>query len=331
MTSLPFIDIDVAAAVGGRAVPPGPTLSPSAIRDVVAGLHEAASTSVAPIAEVTGLGVTGDGPMLVIDRPTWLRANAEMAATLLAEASREPWPAPERLRDKVAARANGAQLGGLLALLGTRILGQFMPFLAEPKLLLVAPNVAKVEAELGVASHDFRLWVCLHEQTHRLQFARAPWLREHLVGEVGRLLGDSEDGPEKEAAGPPARLGGLLDAMTTPTQRAVFARVGAVMSLLEGYADDMMDRVGPEVVPSVATIRSRFEKRRDRGGWTRLLNRAIGMDAKLAQYRDGARFCRAVIASVGVGGLNVVYDAPAHLPTPAEIHDPARWIARVHG
>ena len=103
------------------------------------------------------------------------------------------------------------------------------------------------------------------------------------------------------------------------------------MSLLEGYADDMMDRVGPDVVPSVSTIRKRFEARRNRGGWTKALNNALGMDLKLAQYRDGAAFCRAVISDVGVAGLNVVYDGPDRLPSPAEIADPARWVRRVHG
>ena len=102
------------------------------------------------------------------------------------------------------------------------------------------------------------------------------------------------------------------------------------MSLLEGYADDMMDRVGPDVVPSVTSIRRKFDKRRGRGGWTRALNKLMAMDLKLAQYRDGARFCRAVIDQVGVDGLNRVYDAAEFLPSPAEIAEPQRWVARVH-
>ncbi|MFP5416671.1 MAG: zinc-dependent metalloprotease [Actinomycetes bacterium] len=232
---------------------------------------------------------------------------------------------PERAVDRAVARANGAQLGGVLALLGTRILGQFLPFSAQPSLVLVAPNVARIERHMAVDHADFRLWVCLHEQTHRLQFARAPWLRAHFLGEVGRLLADTGDEPRR------GRPRSLIEAVTTPAQQRVFERVGAVMSLLEGYADDMMDRVGPDVVPSVATIRRRFEKRRNRGGWTKVLNSALGMDLKLAQYRDGARFCRAVIGRVGVDGLNRVYEGPANLPTPDEIAHPAQWVRRVHG
>jgi len=296
---------------------------------VVDGLRAAALASVAPVAAVTRLDVAATGDIPVVDRPTWLRANVEMALTMLQEASGHPLPAPTTLRETIEARANGAQLGGVLAAVGTRILGQFLPFAATPRLVLVAPNVARIERLLGVDRRDFRLWVCLHEQTHRLQFARAPWLRAHLLGEVSRLLADPEPGAGPSPR-PRHRPTNLLEAVTTPQQQEVLSGVMATMSLLEGYADDMMDRVGPDVVPSVATIRARFEARRHRGGWTRVLNRALGMDLKLAQYRDGARFCREVIAAVGVDGLNAVYASPDHLPGPAEISDPAVWVARVH-
>lgn len=324
MSVLPFIDAGVATAVGGRLVPPGPSLSEAEVAEVVAGLRAAAEASIAPVAEVTGLGAPATGEMLVIDRPTWIAANVDMALTMLTEASGEGRLVPQRLRDKVAGRANGAQLGAVLAVLGSRILGQYLPFLAEPHLVLVAPNVAKIERAMGVDRDDFRLWVCLHEQTHRQQFARAPWLRGHLIAEVGELLADEPGGEKK------GRARNLVDIVTTPAQKVVFERVGAAMSLLEGYADDMMDRVGPDVVPTVSTIRARFDARRNRGGWTKAVNSALGMDLKLAQYRDGARFCRAVIDKVGVDGLNVVYDEAAHLPSAAEIADPERWLRRVH-
>ena len=324
MSSLPYIDAGVASTVGGRLVPPGPALSQAEVDEVVQGLRAAAAASIEPVAEVTGLGAPATGEMLIIDRPTWVQANVSMALTMLAEASGEPIPHPERLRDKIAGRANGAQLGAVLAVLGSRILGQYLPFLAEPHLVLVAPNVAKIERSMGVDRDDFRLWVCLHEQTHRQQFARAPWLRAHLISEVGELLTDEPGRPAKGWSK------NLIDVVTTPAQKVVFERVSAVMALLEGYADDMMDRVGPDVVPTVATIRARFDARRNKGGWTKTVNSALGMDLKLAQYRDGARFCRAVIDRVGVEGLNVVYDRAENLPSPSEIAEPAAWLRRVH-
>ena len=324
MPALPMIDARTAVATGLRMMPPGPRLGTADAERVADGLRTAALASVQPVADVTRLDADAAGPMKVVDRANWLRANVAMVTSMLAEASGED-STPKRLLDTPGGHANGVQVGALLSVLGTRILGQWLPFGDEPQLLLVAPNVAKIEAELGVVPADFRLWVCLHEQTHRLQFAQAPWLRAHLVGEMGLLLADGDPGRR----GPKA--GNLVEAMLSPEQRVVLARVGAAMSLLEGHADDMMDRVGPSVVPTVKTIRKAFDGRRRRGGWTRVLNKALGMDLKLAQYRDGAAFCRAVIADVGVDGLNAVFASAEHLPTPDEIRTPRSWVGRVHG
>jgi len=142
-----------------------------------------------------------------------------------------------------------------------------------------------------------------------------------------RLLrgGRSADGDEDA---PPS----MLDLVSSPEQREVLDRVTGVMSLLEGHADVVMDDVGPEVIPSVAQIRERFNQRRAGvGTLDRLLRRMLGLDAKMAQYRDGARFTRAVLDTVGMDGLNAVWAAPEHLPSKAEIADPDAWVARVHG
>jgi coenzyme F420 biosynthesis associated uncharacterized protein len=332
----PGIDFAVAARAGAALVPYGPALSSAEASEIVDGLRAAAEASVVHVAEVTGLASPPEaGPMLILDRPTWLTANVEMVRALMADAA-GPARAPEGLRERAESAANGAQLGGALALLSSRILGQYLPF-GPPRLVLVAPNVAKIERQLGVDRADFRLWICLHEQTHRLQFAQAPWIRQHLADAMGQLLAAEAadaDTADADSVRTPWRLpapmvpGSILDVVTTPAQRVVFDRINAVMSLMEGYADVMMDRVGPDVVPTVATIRERFEGHRARGGWVRVVNRLMGMDLKLAQYRDGAVFCRAVIDRVGVPGLNEVYSSPGMLPTLEEIHHPEIWLAR---
>ena len=327
MVSLPHLDARAAVSTGRRLAPPGPDLSDAEVTELVAGLRAAAEASVGHVAAVTHLSTPASGSARIIDRSTWVAENVAMAWTMLAQASGGELPRPVLLRDKVAGRANGAQLGAALALLSTRVLGQYLPFTEQPSLVLVAPNVAKAERDLGVDRDDFRLWVCLHEQTHRLQFAQAPWLREHLLTQVGRLLAD-DDAP---APGVRSTTRSLVDVVVTPAQRVVFDEVSAVMALLEGYADDMMDRVGPDVVPSVVAIRAAFEGRRNRGGLAAVANRLLGMDLPLAQYRDGARFCRAVIDRVGIDGLNAVYAGPSHLPTPDEIRTPQAWVSRVHG
>ena len=130
---------------------------------------------------------------------------------------------------------------------------------------------------------------------------------------------------------PGAEPPSLVDLLTTDDQRAVIDEVTAVMSLLEGHADVMMDQVGPRTIPTVATIRARFDSRRQTTHRDRLIRRWLGLDAKLRQYRDGAAFCRAVLDEVGVDGFNAVFAAAESLPTPREIHEPARWVRRVHG
>jgi coenzyme F420 biosynthesis associated uncharacterized protein len=212
------------------------------------------------------------------------------------------------------------------------------------RLLLVAPNVVHVERELGVDPHDFRLWVCLHEETHRVQFTAVPWLRHHLLAEMEGLLGITELDPGKLAA--MMREGiesigklvkgdeetSLLDVLQSPEQRATLERLTAVMSLLEGHADVVMDGVGPDVVPTVGVIRDKFTKRRAGAGpLDQMIRRLLGFDAKLRQYRDGAQFVRGAIDKVGMEGFNAVWAEPANLPTRDEIGDPGLWVTRVHG
>ena len=219
-----------------------------------------------------------------------------------------------------------------------KVLGQFDPF-HEPdgRLLLVAPNIVHVERELEADPHDFRLWVCLHEETHRVQFTAVPWMRDHLFGadpEVRRDHGAvraargrprpgssrGQERPRRRASG-----GSLLDLVGTPEQRELLDGLTGVMSLLEGHADVVMDGVGPTVIPSVAKIRAKFnERRKGVGVLDRLLRRLLGLDAKMAQYRDGAAFVRAVVDKVGMAGFNVVWEQPEHLPTKRRDRRPRR-------
>jgi coenzyme F420 biosynthesis associated uncharacterized protein len=211
--------------------------------------------------------------------------------------------------------------------------------------------VVTVEGELGVEPRDFRLWVCLHEETHRVQFVANPWLAGHVQERIralaidlmadpaefaDRLISAARSLPEllrgQGSSAPSTGVSPLLDAVQTPQQREQLAALTAVMSLLEGHADVVMDAVGPDVVPSVATIRARFTQRRaGRGTLDRVLRRLLGLDAKMRQYADGARFVREVQGSVGVEGFNAVWAEPAHLPSAAEIADPSAWVRRVHG
>lgn len=338
------VDWGLAASLAGRLAPPGPVGPPDELLALVDGLRAAAARAADEVVAVTGLraadGVTWPAPVLVVDRPGWAKANTQSLAVLTAPLGAQSG------RVSAASRASsGAQVGGVLALLSGRVLGQFDPFgTAQGRLLLVAPNALEVARRLEVDPADFRLWVALHEQTHALQFAVAPWLAAHLQGRMESLLADL--GPERVFGSGDlgtvvgivgraltGRDGGGLLGLLSPAQRAVFDEVGAAMALLEGHADVTMDQVGPAVVPSVATIRQRFDARRQSAataaGPAGLARRLLGMDLKLAQYRDGAAFVRAVRARVG-DGFDTVWTGPGTLPTAVEIADPARWVARVH-
>ncbi len=207
-----------------------------------------------------------------------------------------------------------------------------------------------VERELDVDPHDFRLWVCLHEETHRTQFTAVPWLRDHIEAEIQEFLAQTEVDPatllERVGKAAQSLVGNgrpdadegegeslsMLEVVQTPAQREILGRLTAVMSLLEGHADFVMDGVGPEVVPSVAEIREKFQQRRATGAGRldQALRRLLGLDAKLRQYRDGERFVRAVVDEVGMDGFNRVWTSPNTLPTKTEIAKPADWITRVH-
>ncbi|MEU7647545.1 zinc-dependent metalloprotease [Streptomyces huasconensis] len=365
-----MVDWNLAVATATRLVRPGPEVSKDEARAVVAELRRHAKSSEEHVRSFTGMGTedTHDTPVLVVDRAGWIRANVAGFREILK-------PLLEKMQDKrgggpggavlgaVGGKVTGVELGMLLSFLASRVLGQYETFAPATRalpagangggrLLLVAPNIVHVERELDVDPHDFRLWVCLHEETHRTQFTAVPWLRDHLEGEIQSFLGETDVDPMtvleriREAAqsfaggrpegeeGEDGADGGrsIVELVQTPAQREILARLTAVMSLLEGHADFVMDGVGPDVVPSVEEIREKFKERRARGA-SRLdqaLRKLLGLDAKLRQYRDGERFVRAVVQEVGMDGFNRVWTSPNTLPTKAEIAKPADWVARVH-
>ncbi|MDQ0310021.1 coenzyme F420 biosynthesis associated uncharacterized protein [Kitasatospora herbaricolor] len=381
-----MVDWNLAVATATRLVRPGPEVTRAQAAEVVAELRRHALEAEEHVREFTGmrsssLAAATATPVLIVDRPGWVRANVAGFRTIVQPLveklqARRSSSAAAGVFGTVGEKATGIEVGALLAFLSAKVLGQYETFApaessvetpdspaalfdkprlgpAGPgpgRLLLVAPNIVQVERELEVNPADFRLWVCLHEETHRTQFTAVPWLRDHIQSEVQSFLAETDVDPGallervREAAGsvgggltglgtrgdgsPPA---GLLEVVQSPAQREILGRLTAVMSLLEGHADVVMDGVGPAVVPSVAEIREKFQQRRDRGA-NRLdlvLRRLLGMDAKLRQYQDGAVFVRGVVDRIGMDGFNRVWTSPNTLPTKEEIHNPAAWVARV--
>jgi coenzyme F420 biosynthesis associated uncharacterized protein len=210
------------------------------------------------------------------------------------------------------------------------------------RLTLVAPNIVMIERELGVDPHDFRRWVCLHEETHRVQFTSVPWLRGYVQGMMTEFLLASDldasaivDRMRSAAGAVVGAMRGnesesLIEAMQTPAQRALLDKLTAVMTLVEGHGDYVMDAVGPSVVPSVEDIREKFSHRRGSAGrFEQIFRRVLGIDLKMKQYEQGSLFVSTVVAEAGMAGFNKVWTSPETLPTRAEIEHPREWLERV--
>ncbi|MDZ5663301.1 zinc-dependent metalloprotease [Nocardioides sp. S-58] len=335
-----LIDWDFAVTVGSKVAGPGPEVSADEAAAAVVELREGAARSTPLVSEFTGLRTTaGTAPVLVVDRSGWLQANADGFAKILTpivDKLTEKKGAPSGLSAAIGSRVTGAEVGLLLGFLGSKVLGQFDPF-HDPhgRLLLVAPNIVHVEREISADPSDFRLWVCLHEETHRVQFTANPWLGDHLMAQMNAVADTIEpsallDGLRRGAEAIRGGNASVVDIVSSPEQKEILDRVTGVMSLLEGHADVVMDGVGPSVIPSVAQIRTKFNQRRQGvGTLDKLLRRLLGLDAKMAQYRDGAVFVRHVVDKVGMEQFNAVWTGPETLPSKDEIGDPDAWVARV--
>lgn len=337
------LHVPTVVATARELVSPGPVVTAEQAREVVRDLREAAATSVDLVLKIINLDREAEDTVRtrlathdikVVDRLGWITANAHT----FAEHAADFMPAPKAglLGGNAVVRAGSVQLGTVLSVVAGRVLGQFDPLGSHRRLLLVAPNVIDIERKLDVNPRDFRLWVTLHETTHRVQFAQAPWIREYLRERIDTVLGKdaAPTNPNRTPTGINLlrvfETGSMLDIFTSPVQRQAISDITAVMSVLEGHADVVMDAVGPSVIPTVATIRAAFERKRaDTSGPRGALARLLGIHDKLEQYRTGARFVNAVVRARGHTGLHPLWLAPANLPTEAELHHPDQWLSRV--
>lgn len=337
------VDWGFAATVGVRLARPGPPASDYTRRQVIEELASSATRAEPLVRDVTGLVTGGDVPAArIVDRREWVRAAAN-SMRLMTNGTEKP-------RGFVTGRVTGAQTGAVLAFVASGILGQYDPFAADKEgcLLLVYPNVIAVERQLRVVPADFRLWVCLHEVTHRVQFTTNPWLPDYMSDALALLTRDAGDNfgevasrlsdyvrnrglSGSESEGGLTGIVGLVRAVQSEPQRHALDRLLVLGTLLEGHAEHVMDAVGPKAVPSVATIRGRFDDRRQRKQppLQRLLRALLGLDAKLSQYTRGKAFVDEVVARVGMERFNAVWSGPETLPLAVEIEEPQRWIDRV--
>jgi coenzyme F420 biosynthesis associated uncharacterized protein len=298
----------------------------------------------------TGLrSLAGPARARVTDRGGWVSANIGSFRRMLR-------PLTERLGDRLtgpiapfASRIAGAEVGLLLGFLSGRVLGQYDLLIVEDEnpddqdiVYFVGPNVIGLEKRFGFPPEEFRLWLALHEVTHRMQFTGVPWLRPHFLGLVHRALSEVDPDPKRflvaiqriaealRQGRNPLDDGGVVTLIATPAQEQALQEIGGLMSLLEGHGDVTMDRAGHDLIPSAGRFsRVLKQRRRQLDPLSRFLVKLIGLEAKMNQYEQGERFIARVEDVGGQDLLNLAFAGPQNLPTLDEIRAPDRWIDRV--
>ena len=341
-------------ATGALILKPAPATYRS--RDLQGQFDDLTARAETLVSEATGLhSAHGTARAKVTDRAGWAAANVRSVERLVGPAMLEL----QRKRGAkllagpslVVGRAvAGTQLGLMLAYMATRVLGQYDLLINDEApedqdlVSYVGPNIVAVETQYGFEPSEFRLWLALHEVTHRLQFTAVPWLRDHFVGLVTELLGPLSGDPaglaemvrraaeELRAGRNPTREGGVVGMLATPEQRLALSKISGMMSLLEGHGDVTMDRAGAGEVPGAAHFSQVLHERRTQArGLTKLMSKLLGLDAKMRQYAEGERFVESVEAAGGPALLARVWEGSEWLPTLEEIRQPAAWVARAGG
>ena len=342
---------DTAARVAARVAGRDPFADSYHADSLAADFEELTAQAEALVGEATGLrSLVGPARARVTDRPGWVQAN-------LASFRRMLRPLTEKLGEKVPAKGPGAlvtrnvagaEVGAMLGWMSTRVLGQYDLLIAEEEdaddqdiVYYVGPNILALEKRFGFPPREFRLWLALHEVTHRAQFTGIPWLRSHFLDLVDQSLGEVDPDPKRlvqalrtattelRAGRNPLDEGGLVALLATDAQRETLGRIGGMMSLLEGHGDVTMDRAGAHLIPSAERFSNVLRARRaERSKPAKVLHQLIGLEAKINQYAQGEAFIAAVERAGGPALLEQAWVGPSWLPTLAEIRAPELWIER---
>jgi len=302
------------------------------------------------VAEFTGLRSPSPATAMILDRAGWVDANVTSMRHLLA-------PLTERVGERIAKSpfapvgrtVTATELGVLLGWFSQRVLGQYDLLVpgdddgapTDDAVYYVGPNILALEKRFAFRPRDFRLWIAIHECTHRAQFTGVPWLRPYFLSLVSALLGAVDPDPKRVVDALRAALeemrrgrnplddGGLVALLATPEHKGTIAKVQSLMTLLEGHGNRVMNELGAVHVQGQARMARVLETRRRQSGMTGLFHKLVGLEAKLRQYEVGEAFVAAVEEAAGPRAIDAAWQGPEWLPTADELEAPATWLARV--
>ena len=341
-----MIDWILAERIAGMVAGTSDAKPPQADLAALARLSEARVTAYTGLAPARPLPAP-EG----ISRREWVSSNVAAMRLLLDPVLEKSTQGLGPLRPAVQIGMGlvlSTEMGVVLGYMAQRVLGQYELVLLDeavaqrpPRLLFVLPNLGQAVSAFGAQDEEFMTWVTLHEVTHAVQFSAVPWLHGYLSGLVRELLQSAElrlDSPRKlrlpstaeiKRVGEALRRGDLIAIVTSHAERATLDRVQAVMAVIEGHAEHVMDAVAPDLLPNLPKLREAIDRRRrSQSGLSRLLGKLLGMDMKMRQYEQGKIFCDAVVRERGVAALHHVFSGPEALPSLEEIRDPRAWLAR---
>ena len=296
----------------------------------------------------TGLkSLSGAARAKVVDRSGWIRANFSSLKRLLKPVLIED---SELKMSSISSRITALEIGAVLGWMSTRVLGQYDLLVLDNEDLndqdlvyYVGPNICAIERRYAFDPDGFRLWLAIHELTHRAQFTGVYWMREHYLSLVKNLLQEVQIATDEttKKSYSQIRLSNepedsrfsefkLSNFFTSIDQKDSINEIAALMTILEGHGDVIMSRAGKGHIRN----QERFEKvvsqrRKSATGATKIFQKLLGIEAKLAQYEQGEEFINTIEESEGIDFLNTVWEDPGNLPKLEEIKDPNLWISRI--
>ena len=344
------IDWDLARRVAVRTARREPYTAPRWRDGLAEDFADCTQQAEGLVAEFTGLrSLSGPARGRVTDRVGWIEANLASFQRLLKPLAAKLGTGSDGMLAPITRRVAGAELGVMLGWMSTRVLGQYDLLIIEDDkpedqdiVYYVAPNVVSLENKYAFDPAEFRLWLALHEVTHRAQFTGVDWMRPHFIGLVESVLDSVDPDPKRIAAAvrrvvearrrgeDPLAAAGIMALFASEAQVETLEQLAGLMSLLEGHGDVTMDRAGKGLVPSAPRFGRVMRRRRESvRGFAKVFQRVIGLDAKIKQYAEGEHFISSVEEAGGTALLDRVWEGPGNVPGIAEIRNPRDWVSRM--